>query len=88
MLTSNYRAFKAALLYYKKERWPHGSGGAETSYPTAKIGSGSPEELPRVQGKKNPSRMVGTEIGHQRADRLKPQSQTTSQSDHMDHSLV
>ena len=31
--------------------------------------------------------MVGTERGHQRADTLKPQSQTTSQSDHMDHSL-
>ena len=26
--------------------------------------------------------------GHQRADTLKPQSQKTSQSDHMDHSLV
>ena len=26
--------------------------------------------------------MIGTERGHQRADRLKPQTQTTSQSDH------
>ena len=26
--------------------------------------------------------------GHQRADRLKPQSQKTNQSNHMDHSLV
>ena len=33
------------------------------------------EELPHVQGKRNPSKMVGTERGHQRADRLKPQSQ-------------
>ena len=32
--------------------------------------------------------MVGAEREHQRADRLKPQSQTTSQSDHTDHSLV
>ena len=32
--------------------------------------------------------MVGTERGYKRADRLKPQSQITSQSDHMDHSLV
>ena len=32
--------------------------------------------------------MVGTERGHQRADRLKAQSQKTSQSDRMDHSLV
>ena len=31
--------------------------------------------------------MVGTERGHQRVDRLKPQWQTISQSDHMDHSL-
>ena len=31
--------------------------------------------------------MIGTERGHQRADRLKPQSQTTSLSDHTDHSL-
>ena len=46
------------------------------------------EEIPHVQGKRNPSKMVGTERGHQRADRLKPQSQKTSQSDLMDHSLV
>ena len=32
--------------------------------------------------KRNPSKTVGTARGHQRADRLKPQSQTTSQSDH------
>ena len=32
------------------------------------------EEIPHVQGKRNPSKMVGTERGHQRADRLKPQS--------------
>ena len=31
---------------------------------------------------KCPSKMVGTEGGHQREDRLKPQSQTPSQSDH------
>ena len=49
---------------------------------------GGSEEIPHIQGKRNPSRMVGTEIGHQRAERLKPQSQTTGQSDHMDHRLV
>ena len=38
--------------------------------------------------KRNPSNMVAAERGHQRADRLKSQSQKTSQSDHMDHSLV
>ena len=41
-----------------------------------------------VPGKRNPSKTVGTERGHQRAGRVKLQSQTTSQSDHMDHSLV
>ena len=48
----------------------------------------SHEEIPHVQGKRIPSKMVGAKRGHQRADRLKPQSQKTSQSDHMDHSLV
>ena len=46
------------------------------------------EEIPHVQGKRNPSKMVGIVRGHQRADTLKPKSQKTSQSDHMDHSLV
>ena len=64
-------------------------------------GAGSSrEEIPYIQGqeqqplgdtphpnKRNPNKMVGTERGNQRADRLKLQSQTTSQSDHMDHSL-
>ena len=48
---------------------------------------GGREELPHVQGKRNPSKTLGTERGDQRADRLKPQSQTTSQSDHMDRVL-
>ena len=40
------------------------------------------EEIPRVQGKRNPSKMVGVARGHQRADTLKPYSQKTSQSNH------
>ena len=48
----------------------------------------SGEEIPHIQGKRTLSKMVSTKRGHQRADRLKPQSQTTSQSDHMHHSLV
>ena len=40
------------------------------------------EEIPHAQGKKNPSKMVGVERGHQRADTLKPYSQKTSQSNH------
>ena len=69
-----------------------------------KVRKGGGEEIPLIQGKeqwlnfagaamhaqgkRNPSKMVGAKRGHQRADRLKPQSQTSSQSDHMDHNLV
>ena len=45
----------------------------------------SHEDIPHVQGKRNPSKMVGVVRGHQRADALKPKSQKTSQSDHTDH---
>ena len=61
---------------------------AERRYPTSKVRRGGCEDIPHVQGKRNPSKTVDTERGHQRADRLKTQSQTTSQSDHRDHSLV
>ena len=40
------------------------------------------DEIPRAQGKRNPSKMVGVARGHQRADTLKPYSQKTSQSNH------
>ena len=40
------------------------------------------EEIPDVQGKRNPSKMVDVARGHQRADTLKPYSQKTSQSNH------
>ena len=46
------------------------------------------QEIPHVQGKRNPTKTVGTEKADQRADRLKPQSQKTSQYDHTDHSLI
>ena len=46
------------------------------------------EEISPVQGKRKPSKLVGAERGHQKADRLKLQSQTSSQSDHTDHTLV
>ena len=42
----------------------------------------SREEIPHIQGKRNPSKMVGVVRGHQRADTLKPYSQKTSQSNH------
>ena len=40
------------------------------------------EEIPHIQGKRNPSKMVGVARGHQRADTLKPYSQKPSQSNH------
>ena len=42
----------------------------------------SSEVIPHVQGKRNPSKMIGVARGHQRADTLKPYSQKTSQSNH------
>jgi len=42
----------------------------------------SREEIPHVQGKRNPSKTVGVARGHQRADTLKPYSQKTNQSNH------
>ena len=42
----------------------------------------SREEIPHVQVKKNPSKMVGVARGHQRADTLKPYSKKTSKSNH------
>ena len=72
-----------------REATPHPRSGvaAKRSYPTSKFRT-CREKIPHVQGKRNPSKTVGIVRGHQRADRLKPQSQKTSQSDHTDHSLV
>ena len=47
-----------------------------------KVRKGSGEEIPLVQGKRNPSKMVGVTRGHQREDTLKPYTQKTSQSNH------
>ena len=66
---------------------------AEKKYPMSKVRSkgctcwSSHKEKPHVQGNGNPSKTGGTKRGHQRADRLKPKSQKTSQSDHMDPAL-
>ena len=58
-----------------KEQRLHFAGAAMKRHPTSKV-------------RETQVRTVGAERGHQRADRRKPQSQTTGQSDHMDHSLV
>ena len=47
-------------------------------YPSSKVRSRGctllerHEEIPHVQGKRNPSKMMGVVRGHQRADTLKP----------------
>ena len=45
---------------------------AERSYSIFKVRKGGSEEIPLVQGKRNPRKMVGVVKGHQRADTLKP----------------
>ena len=50
-------------------------------YPSSKVRS-SCEEISHAQGKRNPSKTIGVARGHQRADKLKPYSQKTSQSNH------
>ena len=52
--------------------WLCGHRRAERSYSTFKVSRGCGEEIPLVQGKRNPSKMVGIVRGHQRADTLKP----------------
>ena len=60
---------KEIPLIQGKEQWLCFAGAAVKRYP-------------HVQGKRNPSKMVGVARGHQRADTLKPYSQKTSQSNH------
>ena len=52
--------------------WHHGLNGCEFER----------GDICHVQGKRNPSKMVGVARGHPRADTLKPYSQKTSQSNH------
>ena len=62
-----------------QEEQPHLQGAAaaghrraEGSYSTFKVRRGGREEIPYVRGKRHPSKTVGVEKGHQRADALKP----------------
>ena len=55
-----------------KEWWLQGRRRAERNYSTFKVRSSDGEEILLVQGKRNPSKMVGVVRGHQRADTLKP----------------
>ena len=64
------------------ERWLRRRRRAERSYSTFKVRRGGGDEIPLVQGKRNPSKMVSVARGHQKEDTLKSYSQKTSQSNH------
>ena len=57
------------------EQWLCFAGAAVKRYPKSEV-------------RETPTKMVGAERGHQRVDRLKPQSQKNRQSNHMGRSLV
>ena len=86
--------YKETFIYAGAATRLHGTGVANSDSTALELrlygpGAGSnPGEIPHVQGKRNPSKTVGAETAHQRADRLKPQSKKTNQSNHVDHSLV
>ena len=75
-------------LWKESNPCPRSGAVAERSYPMFKVRSSGCtllEQLwkkPHVQGNRNLSKRVGAERGHQGADRLKTQSQTTSESEH------
>ena len=77
----------AAAQCWSSEQ-PRGPDHARLLLTAFKVRRGGREEIPHVQGQSNPSKREDAERGDQGADRLKLQSLTTSQSDHMDHSLV
>ena len=60
------------MYRFLKRQVCDGTGAAKKSYPMFKVRAGGQEELPHVQGKRNPSKMVGADRGDERADRLKP----------------
>ena len=46
-----------------KEQWLHGHRRAERSYSMFKVSRGSCEEIPLVQGKRNPSKTISVARG-------------------------
>ena len=54
-----------------REQQLHRPRRAKRSYSTFKVRRGGREEIPLIQGKRNPGKTVGVARGHQRADTLK-----------------
>ena len=72
-------------LIQGKEQWLHFAGAAVKRYPTPKRAR---PNFPHSQSLPPRSFHKPLIHIHQRTDRIKPQSQKTNQTDHMDHSLV
>ena len=48
-----------AICHWSGKQWMHGSGAAERRYPTSKIRSGGPKEIPHVQSKEQQLHFAG-----------------------------
>ena len=68
-----YGSYISSFLRTLHTATPHSRSGAvaERSYSMSKFRRGGGEEIPLIQGKRSPSKMVGVARGHQRADTLK-----------------
>ena len=60
-IASKYWAERSNLT--SKERWMHGRRKAERSYSMFKVRRGSCEEISLIQGKRNPSKVIGVAKG-------------------------
>ena len=69
-----YGSYISSFLRTLHTATPHSRSGAvaERSYSMSKFRRGGGEEIPLIQGKRNPSKTVGVARGHQTADTLKP----------------
>ena len=72
LLKPGLENFEHYFASVSKERWLRWHRRPERSCSTFKPRRGGSKETPLVQGKRNPSKMVGVARGHQRADTLKP----------------
>ena len=65
-MAAEKRNFTSKMQWLRRRTW------AKRSYSTFKVRRGGSEKISLIQGKRNPSKMVGVGKGHQRADTLKP----------------
>ena len=70
--TSEVRVGTGRSNATSKERRQRRCRRAERRYSKFKVRRGGREQIPLLQGKRNPSKMAGVVRGHQKADTLKP----------------